>query len=592
MDQAIFQQERKLEIEEVAQWLLHDDIICPQEMHDLMEFASQWEFRDKPLVDIFLSYHDQHPLLNQRKFDEDQFNQWLCTQIDLPYFYIDPLKIDVVSVTAVCSKPYALRFGILPVKVDEQTITVATSQPFMHEWERDLHHLFKKTIQCVYANPNDILRYTEELYAFSKSVKGASDRIVPTSNQINNLEQLVELGEQNDLEANNQHIVNLVNWLFQYAFDQRASDIHLEPRRDTSCVRFRIDGVMHQVYELPGTVMDAVLSRIKTLGRMNIAEKRRPQDGRLKTLNGENEVELRLSTMPTAFGEKLVMRIFDPEILLRNFSQLGFSKNEQTHWQEITAHKHGIILVTGPTGSGKTTTLYSTLKQLSTSEVNLCTVEDPIELIETSFNQMQVQHNIGLDFAAGIRTLLRQDPDIIMVGEIRDLETAEMAIQASLTGHLVLSTLHTNNAASAVTRLMEIGVKPYLIKSTLLGVMAQRLIRTLCPQCKTSGEVSDEEWNALSHPYKIRKPVKIYEAVGCNDCRQTGYSGRVGIYEVFKNSAAIQQLLIEDCEITALQKQAIKEGMRSLRISGIEKIVNGITSIEEVLRVVPVSTVQ
>ncbi len=592
MDQAIFQQERKLEIEEVAEWLLQDDVLCRQEVLDLQGFATQWENRDKPVVDIFLGFHIQNPLLSQQQFTEDQFTQWLCKHIDLPYYFIDPLKIDVVSVTAVCSKPYALRFGILPVKVDEASITVATSQPYIKEWERDLFHLFKKPITRVYANPNDISRYTEELYAFSQSVKGASDRSNPNASQINNLEQLVELGESSDLEVNNQHIVNLVNWLFQYAFDQRASDIHLEPRRQSSHVRFRIDGVMHQVYELPGPVMDAVLSRIKTLGRMNIAEKRRPQDGRLKTLNAENEVELRLSTMPTAFGEKMVMRIFDPEILLRNFSQLGFSKTEQVSWQQITQHKHGIVLVTGPTGSGKTTTLYSTLKQLSTPEINLCTVEDPIELIDASFNQMQVQHNIGLDFAAGIRTLLRQDPDIIMVGEIRDLETAEMAVQASLTGHLVLSTLHTNNAPSAVTRLMEIGVKPYLIKSTLLGVMAQRLIRTLCPQCKQTVEVGDDEWNVLCHPYKIKKPTHVFEAVGCNECRHTGYAGRVGIYEIFKNSAALQQHIIEDCDIADLQKQATKEGMRSLRISGIEKIVNGITSIEEVLRVVPVSTVQ
>ncbi len=344
---------------------------------------------------------------------------------------------------------------------------------------------------------------------------------------------------------------------------------------------------MHEVYQIPTPVMNAVISRIKILGRMDIAEKRRPQDGRLKTKNGKIEIELRLSSMPTAFGEKVVMRIFDPEILSRNFSSLGFNKREKKIWVEMSHQPNGIILVTGPTGSGKTTTLYSTLRQLATSEVNLCTLEDPIELIEPSFNQMQIDQKIGLDFSSGIRTLMRQDPDIIMVGEIRDLETAEMAIQASLTGHLVLSTLHTNNAPAAITRLLEIGVKPYLLKLTLLGVMAQRLIRTLCPLCKLEDTITEEQWKSITYPFNLDHPKTIFHANGCNECRHTGYSGRIGIYEIFKNSQTIQSKITETCDVGTVSKLAIKDGMQTLRLSGIEKVLAGITSIEEVLRVAP-----
>ncbi|CAG7857015.1 partial Type II secretion system protein E, partial [biofilm metagenome] len=421
------------------------------------------------------------------------------------------------------------------------------------------------------------------------SAKKARSEDKPTGN-IQNFEQLLELSKTTDLDANNQHVVNLVNWLLQYAFDQRASDIHIEPRRTSGNVRFRIDGVLHHVYTLPMQIMNAVLSRLKILGRMNIAEKRLPQDGRIKTQNNlKKEIELRLSTLPTAFGEKLVMRIFDPDVLMRNYEQLGFNNRELDLWRSMTARTHGIILVTGPTGSGKTTTLYSTLKNLATPEVNLCTVEDPIEQIEPAFNQMQVQHNIGLDFASGIRALMRQDPDIIMVGEIRDLETAEMAVQASLTGHLVLSTLHTNNAPAAISRLLNLGLPGYLIQQTIIGVMAQRLIRTLCKHCKQPKEISEAEWQSLVAPFKAAKPAQINQAVGCLECRNTGYSGRIGIYEIFENTPTLQKMIVDGCDLETLKKQACIEGMRPLRLSGAEKVAKGITTIEEVLRVVPES---
>lgn len=337
----------------------------------------------------------------------------------------------------------------------------------------------RKKVKRVFAFPGDVERFRRESYTLSKSISGAST--LPGSTAANNFEQLLELGKAGDPEANDKHIINIVDWLLQYAFDQRASDIHLEPRRETGKLRFRIDGILHTVYELPKSVSTAVLSRMKILGRMDIAEKRKPQDGRVKTKRPDgSEVELRLSTLPTAFGEKLVMRIFDPDVLLRSFEDLGLVGDDYQRWLEMVGRPNGIVLVTGPTGSGKTTTLYTSLKSLATPEVNVSTIEDPIEMVEEAFNQTQVQSNIGLDFAAGVRTLMRQDPDIIMVGEIRDAETARMASQAALTGHLVLSTLHTNDAAGALSRLLDLGLPSYMIRSTLAGVVAQRLVRTLC----------------------------------------------------------------------------------------------------------------
>jgi len=382
--------------------------------------------------------------------------------------------------------------------------------------------------------------------------------------------------------------VQLVDWLLQYAFGQRASDIHLEPRREQGNIRFRIDGILHQVYQLPPPVMNAVTSRIKILGRMDVAERRRPQDGRIKTRTaGGREVELRLSTMPTAFGEKCVMRIFDPDIVVKSFAQLGFSPREERAWEDMIKRPNGIVLVTGPTGSGKTTTLYSTLKYLARPELNVCTVEDPIEMVSPEINQMQVQPNIGLTFAQGIRTLLRQDPDIIMVGEIRDLEAAQMAIQAALTGHLVLSTLHTNDAPSAITRLLDLGIPYYLIQSTLVGIMAQRLVRNLCPHCKESAPLDETLWDSLLHPWTIDKPDTLAVPQGCVECRHTGYLGRSGIFELLAVTANLRRLFRADPDNVQIRQQASQEGMLPLRISAAYQVAAGVTTIEEVLKVLP-----
>ena len=517
----------------------------------------------------------------------DDLTEWFASKVGLENYHIDPLKIDFTSVTDVMSSAYATRFGILPVRVTAQEVVVATVEPFLREWEKEIKPLVKKPIRRVVANPQDVARYLIEFYNLARSVKKAT-QLGGQSAGLSSFEQLVELGRTNrQFDANDQHIVNIVDWLWQYAFEQRASDIHIEPRRELGIVRFRIDGVLHQVYQIPMSVMAAMVSRIKILGRMDLVEKRRPQDGRIKTRTADGqEAELRLSTLPTAFGEKLVMRIFDPEVLVRNFTDLGFSEEDQSRWKSMSDSPHGIILVTGPTGSGKTTTLYSTLKQLATPAVNVCTIEDPIEMVEPAFNQMQVQTAIDLDFSQGVRALMRQDPDIIMIGEIRDLETAEVAIQAALTGHLVLSTLHTNDAPAAVTRMLDLGVPPYLISATLLGVMAQRLVRVLCPHCKKSSPASSEDealWDQLVAPWKANRPTKFSQPVGCLECRMTGYRGRVGIYEILLLSPDMKQAISDSADVAKLRDLAYREGMKPLRISGAMKVAAGITTLAEVI---------
>jgi general secretion pathway protein E len=523
----------------------------------------------------------------QQTLSEDVLLHWLGQRSGHDRYNIDPLKVDVPAVTSVMSYQFAQRHKILAVEVSRDEVVVACTEPYLYGWEADLEHILRRPIRRVIADPEDIKRYTVEFYSLAKSVKGAASGDKKRES-INNMEQLVELGALKDPDANDQHIVNIVDWLFQYAFDQRASDIHIEPRRDIAHVRFRIDGVLYNVYEFPAQVGVAITSRLKILGRLNVAEKRRPQDGRIKTKTPQgNEVELRLSTLPTAFGEKMVMRIFDPDVLLKSFDELGLASEDYQRWQQMIQRPNGIVLVTGPTGSGKTTTLYSSLKKLATSEVNVCTIEDPIEMVEERFNQMQVQHSIGLDFASGVRSLMRQDPDIIMVGEIRDLETAEMAIQAALTGHLVLTTLHTNDAPSAITRLLELGVPAYLVKATVIGVMAQRLVRTLCPHCKQPGEFDGEAWRQLVRPWKVSLPERVFEPVGCLECRNTGYLGRQGIYEILTMSESVQSHIGEQADIDGLRRQAMREGMRTLRLSGAQKIAAGDTTIAEVMRVAP-----
>ena len=523
-----------------------------------------------------------------KKINLDELCEWFAQKCDLEYYHIDPLNIDISSVSKVISPEYAQKNGLIAVENTKDCVTFAIKNPFDLSWKDSLSKLLRKDIELVIANPNDIDRYASEFYSLAKSI--SQSRITDERTGVSiqqNLEQLVDLARSGQLDAEDHHIVQVVDWLLQYAFEQRASDIHLEPRKERGEIRFRIDGVLHYAYHVPPNVMLAIIGRLKTLGRMDIAEKRRPLDGRLKTRTPDGkEIELRLSTVPTAMGEKMVMRIFDPDVLQRSFAELGLSDRELDLWNTLTTHTNGIILVTGPTGSGKTTTLYSTLRKLADSEVNVCTIEDPIEMVEPSFNQIQVHQSIDLTFSTGVRALLRQDPDIIMIGEIRDLATAEMAIQAALTGHLVLSTLHTNDAPSAITRLMELGVPAYLINASLLGILAQRLVRTLCPHCKSEETIDADDWLnfCLDDDIELTAPAK---PVGCVECRQTGFLGRVGLYEMLEMTEDLKNIVTPESNLQVLRKQTKQDGLKTLRHSGAKKVAAGLTTMSEVLRVTP-----
>ncbi|WP_374317253.1 GspE/PulE family protein [Aquabacterium sp.] len=567
-------------------WLVADGLIPAKEAERVAQRFAAGDSAQHPLVRLAamgLKRADNGAVL-----ELEPLTEWLATHLGLPYLRIDPLKVDVARVSEVMSITYAERRKALPVQVGLTEITIATCEPLDVDWLDEILAHTKKTVKLAVASPLDLQRFRTEFYTLARSVREANKRTGDTV--AHNFEQLVELGRTNrQLDANDQGIIQVVDWLWQYAFDQRASDIHIEPRREMGAIRFRIDGVLHTVYQVPLSVMQAMTARIKLLGRMDVVEKRRPLDGRIKTRNpGGDEVEMRLSTMPTAFGEKLVMRIFDPDNTVKSLEALGFAQSEQQIWEQLVSRPHGIILVTGPTGSGKTTTLYSTLKRLATEEVNVCTVEDPIEMIEPSFNQTQVQPAIDLNFAEGLRALMRQDPDIIMIGEIRDLETAEMAIQAALTGHLVFSTLHTNDAVSAITRLTDIGVAPYLISATVIGVLAQRLVRTLCPSCRQPDDaLSSETMADAIKPWRMNGTLHPYKPVGCLDCRMTGFKGRVGLYEMLPVSDAMRAAMHPTVDMAKLRQTAAQEGLRPLRLSGVMKVAEGLTTLDEVLRNTP-----
>jgi general secretion pathway protein E len=569
----------------LVEWLSHDGIITPAEAERTIARCSAGASAQPPLQR--LSVVGMARASDGATLTLDALSEWLASHLGMDFLRIDPLKVDVGKVADAMSAAYAERHKVLPVLVSPTEVVVATAEPGLTDWVPEVERQSKRSVRLVVANPLDIKRYTTEFFALARSVRAATKAGAVAQASF---EQLVELGRSNrQLDANDQGVVQVVDWLWQYAFDQRASDIHLEPRREQGVIRFRIDGVLHPVYQVPTPVLAAMTARIKLLGRMDVVEKRRPQDGRIKTKGPRgDEVEMRLSTLPTAFGEKMVMRIFDPDTTVKNLDALGFSVHDAKRWEALVKRAHGIILVTGPTGSGKTTTLYSTLKRLATEEVNVNTIEDPIEMIEPAFNQTQVQTHLDFDFAQGLRALMRQDPDILMVGEIRDLATADMAVQAALTGHLVFSTLHTNDAPSAIMRLMELGVPPYLINATVLGVLGQRLVRTLCPLCKAPDTVAEREvFDDVIKPWQASGNYAPYKPVGCIDCRMTGFKGRMGLYELMVVSEAFKEKVNREPGMDALRRQAVVDGMRPLRVAGAMRVAEGLTTLEEVLSCTP-----
>jgi general secretion pathway protein E len=522
---------------------------------------------------------------NGTRIDDFLMARLIAEDARLPFFKIDPLKLDVEMIESKISRPFARRHKIIPVAIRDGKLVVAVVNPFDRNAVDSYRPIAKQDLELVVSAESDVMGVINEQYGFRASVTKAERDLTRGSIDLGNLEQYIKLKSGAEIETSDAHIVNAVDFLLQHAYDSRASDIHIEPKREHANIRFRIDGVLHEIQRVPKLVNLAITSRLKTMCRMDIAEKHRPQDGRIKTEREGKEIELRVSTLPTAFGEKVVMRIFDPDVMLRELSGLGFYEDEMKIFAEWIKRPHGIILVTGPTGSGKTVTLYSALKSLASPEINITTIEDPIEMVSDDFNQTSVQIKIGITFASALRTILRQDPDIIMVGEIRDQETAQNAVQAALTGHLVFSTLHTNDASTSVTRLVDLGIEPFLISSTLIGAMAQRLVRKICNDCKRNRPLTMEEAGMLNLQAPEGKRIIVKEGAGCIRCRNTGYFGRTGIFEILTLDNAIRDLIDRGEDFLKIKDMAIKRGMRTLRQSALRKLAEGITSFEEVVRV-------
>jgi len=517
--------------------------------------------------------------------DEEHIYQVLAGEWQAPYKKIDPLKLDLNVVTSIIPHTFAMKHLVLPLAVSDGHLTVATPNPFNTEVIEDIERASHLEVQTVISSKTEIVKLINEFFGFKRSIAAAEDQFSTPLVDLGNLEQYVRLGSDDELPSNDQHIVKAVNHLFTYALDQKSSDIHIEPKRESSLVRMRIDGVLHTVYKIPKNIHSAMISRIKNLSRMDMAEKRRPQDGRIKTDKGGTEAEIRVSIIPTAFGEKVVMRIMDPDILFQDLENLGFASTDLIRFNTFINVSNGIVLVCGPTGSGKSTTLYSTLRYLHSPEINIVTVEDPIEMIHQDFNQIAVNPVVGITFGNILRNILRQDPDVIMIGEMRDLETAENAVQAALTGHLVLSTLHTNDAPTSITRLIDLGIPPFLIQSTLRGVLAQRLVRKICVHCKEAYLIKAEELADMGLKVGRAGKVKAFRGKGCQRCRGTGYRGRTGIHEVLPYSEGVKKATTEKTDLSLLRDKAIEEGMMTLRESAMQKFLSGVTTYQEVLRV-------
>src|SRR6056297_28215 len=537
------------------------------------------------IVDVIASFKFRRADRAEVELDEDAVFHALAKEWGYEYKKIDPVKLDLNLVTTTIPRNFAMKHLVLPVGVEDGKLVVATSNPFNPEVIEDLGRVSQMPVRMVVTAKSDVIRLINEFFGFKRSIAAAEVQFGAPSIDLGNLEQYVRLKATDELPANDHHIVNAVNHLLSYAFDQRASDIHIEPKRDTDLVRMRIDGVLHTVYKLPKKVHSAIVSRIKSLSRLDIAEKRRPQDGRIKTEKGSVEVEIRISTVPVAFGEKVVMRIMDPDVLFQEVEDLGFSETDFEHYRRMFSMPYGMILVCGPTGSGKSTTLYSTLRRLSTPDINITTIEDPIEMIHEEFNQIAVQPAVNVTFASILRNILRQDPDVVMVGELRDYDTAQNAIQAALTGHLVLSTLHTNDAPSAIIRLLDIGVPYFLIHATLTGVLSQRLVRKICPKCMESFEMECDSLCQMGLDLGQNGPVRLYRGKGCVYCRYTVYYGRTSVYEVVPYTRALRQMTSPEADLGAIRDQAIRDGMVSLRQNAIKKLLEGVTTYQEVLRV-------
>ncbi len=549
----------------LGQLLLENKKISSEELNQALRYQSEkGVYFGKALIELGL-------------IAEIDLMQFLAEQMDIPFVKLDDISIEK-EIIRLIPEELARDYQIIPLfKIGEQ-LSVATSDPLNVENIDSISKLTGMELDIVLATETDISYAVEVYYGKSKKMEGLSDDHIEFEQ-----DQLEKENKKDEEIIGNTKVIEAVNTMLAQSIDMGVSDIHFEPREKDVRIRFRVDGTLFENYTLPKSFQASVASRIKVMCNMDISETRKPQDGRIRFKKDNKRVSLRVSTYPTYFGEKIVMRLLDKEKSMVDLNKLGFSPEIFRRWSELIRMPNGIILVTGPTGSGKTTTLYSTLRTLNTVSKNIITVEDPIEYELDNINQGQVNPRIGVTFSSSLRTILRQDPDIIMIGELRDQETVELAIRSALTGHLVLSTLHTNDAPSAVTRLIDMGVETYLIASTIRAVVAQRLIRVLCPHCKEPFNPPDHVLERLDIP--INGKYHFHKPVGCIQCRNTGYLGRFGLFELMVNDEKLSEMIINEASLDQLRNYAVSKGMVRLMQQGIDKATEGIVSIEEVLEI-------
>jgi general secretion pathway protein E len=561
---------RWLEPDKIPAALLRDGLITPAAM-ERYERLSAGGSEDPMAL-----------LVKSGIIGEERLYRYAAELVGLPYKELDPLELDYETVTSSLPGKFAQAHMMVAFKKEGNALHVATANVTGSNLDADLKLMLGLEVFYHVARPAEIERVIRQFYGLHSSIVAAVKQLNDDEGvDLGNLERYVSSETSESIEPTDRPVVNAVNHLFQYAFEERASDIHLEPHRENTIVRLRIDGLLHTIYRIPKRLHLPISSRIKMISGLNIAEKRRPQDGRIRTHFDGKPVEIRCSTVPMAFGEKTVLRILDPQILMQDMASLGFEEDDLGRYKRMLAQPNGLILVTGPTGSGKTTTLYSSLTAVSRETVNITTIEDPVEFVTDEFNQISVQSSVDLTFTTALRHILRQDPDIIMVGEIRDVETAVAAMRSALTGHLVLSTLHTNDTATTAVRLMDMGVAPFLLMSTLRGIVAQRLVRKVCPECSESWIPED----TLADSIEVPRGSYLRRGKGCRACRNTGYKGRTGVFEVMDVGESMRAALAGRASVDDIRRLAVSQGMRTIRDSARLKVLAGVTTPEEMLKV-------
>ncbi len=556
----------------LGQLLLWNNIITQEQLEEALKEQKK---TNKKLGSI---------LIEKGFVKEDVLNEFLSKQYGVEPINLSKVPIQKEAIEKIPAQ-LAKKYTLIPIAIKDNKLEIAISDPTNILAFDDLRFITGLNVQPYLSNESSIIKAIDKYYGTSKELDTIIDSLneYETTLDIISDEEIEESIKNLEEESSEEPIIKLANTILLKSIKSQASDIHLEPYENDLRVRYRVDGKLMEFMKLSKSVAPAITSRFKIMAKLNIAEKRLPQDGRIRIKTGGKDIDLRVSTLPTVYGEKTVMRILDRSSVKVNLNDLGFEASDLEKYTKAIAAPYGMVLVTGPTGSGKTTTLYASLNRINKEDVNIMTAEDPVEYNIEGINQVHIKEEIGLTFAEALRSFLRQDPDVIMVGEIRDTETAEISIRSALTGHLVFSTVHTNDAPSTIMRLADMGIEKYLIASSLVLILAQRLVRRICPHCKAKIDVPPNALEEIGFNKEEAKTISVYKGKGCEHCNNTGYKGRIAIYEVMPISDKIKEMILHEASVNEIKQQAIKEGMSTLRMSGLKKIKEGVTTIEEVM---------